>query len=143
MTTRPLPEGLRADVERHPDAVAGVVAGPPDFRDVPARTEIARAPLAIGFETASREHNGFRADLFLDAVVDHAHALHTAAAANQCDHLRVVTNVDAVLLCGLVLRLHETATATRGLHDRAAEELELAFVLERVAAEARHEAHAP
>src|SRR5690349_19834000 len=134
MTTRPLPEGLRADVERHANAVAGVVPRPADFRDVPARTEIARTPLTIGFETASREHNGFRADLLLDAVVDHAHALHAAAAANQCDHLRVVTNVDAVLLCCRVLRLHETATATRGLHDGAAEEFELAFMLERVAA---------
>src|SRR6185437_11752857 len=57
MAARPVAAWAGADVERHADAVAGVVAGAAHLRHVPARAEIARAHFGVGFETAAGEHH--------------------------------------------------------------------------------------
>src|SRR4051812_41016310 len=58
MAARPLTVRLRADVERHRDAVAGVVTRPAHFREIPTRAKVASAHFAIRFKAAAREHDG-------------------------------------------------------------------------------------
>ncbi len=56
--------------------------------------------------------------------------------------MRVVTHLHAVFLRGRILGLNQPASAAGCFDYGTAEELELAFVLERVTAETRHEANA-
>src|SRR5262249_51089464 len=74
MRTGPLAVGLRPDIDRHADAVAGVVAGAPNLRHVPARAEVAGAPLTTRFEAATRQHDRRHAEQLLRAVDENADA---------------------------------------------------------------------
>src|SRR5262249_27671854 len=102
MTARPLAIGLRADLERHPDAVAGVVARAAYLRHVPAWAKIARAPFAVGFETPAGEHHGARTDGFFASVDQRANALGAAFAAHDRLRARAITDRDAMLRSRLV-----------------------------------------
>ena len=62
-----------ADVERHADAVAGVEAGAAHLRELPARAEVAGAPLGVRFEAAAGEDHGPGLDVVKLALLLHAH----------------------------------------------------------------------
>jgi len=52
MAAGPVPRRGRARGQCHANALSGVVTASPDPGQVPARTEIPRAPFRVGFETA-------------------------------------------------------------------------------------------
>src|SRR5262249_50724151 len=58
MAAGPVAARRPADFNRHADAVAGVVAAAAHLREVPARTEIARAPFRIGLKATAGKHHG-------------------------------------------------------------------------------------
>ncbi len=62
VTTRPIPVRCRTDVERHADTVARIESRASDFGDLPAGSEVARAPLGVGFEATRCNYDGFRVD---------------------------------------------------------------------------------
>src|SRR5262249_37395726 len=74
VAARPVAARRGADVGRHADAFAGVEAGAAHLGEIPARPEIARAPLGIGLEAAAGEHDRLAVQVALDAVAADAHA---------------------------------------------------------------------
>src|SRR6266480_4520261 len=70
VTSRPLPIGLRADVQRHADAITRVVAGAAHLRHVPTRSEVSRPPFAVRFESPARKHNNSGKDGLLRPIRD-------------------------------------------------------------------------
>src|SRR6185295_1874689 len=64
----PVAVGRGADVERHADRVAGVEARAAHLGELPARTQVARAPFRIRLEAAGRQNNGFAFDLHSLAI---------------------------------------------------------------------------
>src|SRR6516225_7039717 len=79
MAAGPVAARRRADFNRHADAVAGVVAAAAYLREVPARTEIARAPFRIGLKATAGKHYGLRAQLDNDAIMPGADAFDPVA----------------------------------------------------------------
>src|SRR5262249_38857090 len=138
----PVAARTRAAIHRHADAVAGVEARAEHLAEVPAGPEITRAPLGIGFEAATREHDRFAAQLAFDALVADAHARHPHAVIDETEPARAVTNLDAAFGRGIGEHLDEPGSAPDRLDGEAAPELELALDLERLAAIDRDEAYA-
>src|SRR5438105_850719 len=129
MTARPLPVGLRADVQRHADAVAGVVARAAHLRQVPSRTEIARPPFAVGFEAAAGEHERTRTDQFLAAIDQHPYTLDARRTAQQRHRACAKADADTVFRGCFVFRFHQPGAPAVGIDDDATEKLELALVV--------------
>ena len=125
----PLAVGLRADVERHADAVAGVVSCAAHLRHVPARAEIARPPFPVRLEAAAGEHHRARADLLLRPIGQDADAFDALAAAQQRHRARAVANRDAVLGRCLVFGFDQARAAAVRIDDDTAKKLEPALVL--------------
>src|SRR5262249_7477129 len=138
----PVAAGAGADIHRHADAVTGVEARAAHLGEVPARSEIARAPLGVGLKSAAREHHRLAAQLAFDAPVPDAYAHHPHAVADEAERARAVANLDATLGRGIGEHLDEAGAAADRLDGEAAPELELAVDLERLAAIDRDEAHA-
>src|SRR5215813_9831096 len=116
----PVAAGARADVHRHADAVAGVEARAAHLGEVPARSEIARAPLGIGFKSAACEHHRVAAQLAFDAPVPDAHAHHPHAVADEAERARAVANLDAAFGRGIGEHLDEAGSAPDRLDGEAA-----------------------
>src|SRR4029434_9810268 len=128
--------------QRHLDAEAGVVAGAAYLGEVPARSEVARAHLRIGFETAARKDHRCRADLDLLALVLRAHAEHHAVVVgDEADGGRLVEDLDAFALARLVLVLDQAGAPAQGRGAKPAPELVARAVVDlvRLAAVARLE----
>src|SRR5262245_49091899 len=142
VAARPVAAGTGADLHRHADAVAGVEARASHLGEVPAGSEIARAPLRVRFEAAAGEHHGLAAQLALHARVPDAHALDAHAVVDQAERTRLVSNLDAALGRRVGEHLDQPRPAADRLDGEAAPELELALDLERLAAVDRDEAHA-
>src|SRR5256885_12382104 len=68
VTAAPVAPRLRADVERHADAIAGVVWGAAHAREVPVGPEVARTHLYVGLEAPGGEDDGVRLDRLASAV---------------------------------------------------------------------------
>ncbi len=69
MASGPVAPGHRADVHRHPDAVAGVLSRPAHFRKLPAWTQVPCAPLRVGLETARGENDRAGSHRVIDVVL--------------------------------------------------------------------------
>src|ERR1700716_2663035 len=69
MAAGPVAAWACADIQCHADAVAGVEARAAHFGEVPAGTEIARAPFGIRFESTASEHDRSAAQLAFGALV--------------------------------------------------------------------------
>src|SRR6185436_13719153 len=100
-TAGPVAVRAGADLERHLQAFAQVVARAAHLRELPARTEVARAPFGVGLEAAAGQHHGLRVILDRLALVPGAHAAHALAVVDQRDRARFVEDRDAFLLGGL------------------------------------------
>src|SRR6185369_16729727 len=119
MAARPLAVGLRADVERHADAVAGVEAGAAHLCHVPAGAEIARPPFAVGFEAAARQHHGVRREILRHAIDLGAHAFDATRSAQQRDAAGAIAHVNAEPFGVLEVSLHQAFAAAVGIYHRA------------------------
>ena len=142
MATRPVAARRGADVERHADAVAGVVTGAAHLGEVPAGSEIARAPFRIGLEAAAGEHHRFGAQFAHVAMLAHAHAFDAVAVEQQIEPARRIADVDAALFRRRGEHIDQARAAADGFDGEPAPELELALDLERLAAIDRNEPHA-
>ena len=115
MTAGPLAVRLRADVERHADAVAGVVARAAHFRHVPAGAEIARAPFAIRFETAATRAPPLCARISSSTPSATTRTPSTPPRPrSSAGRLRAVANLDAALARALYSAWTRPAPAARG-----------------------------
>src|SRR5580698_10387680 len=83
MAAGPVAARRGADIDRHADAVAGVVTAAAHLSEIPAGAEIACAPFRIGLEAAAGEHDRFGAQLFDVAVLAHAHAFDAVAVEQK------------------------------------------------------------
>ena len=83
VATGPVAARRGADVERHTNAVAGVEARAAHAREVPAGTEIARAPRRIRFEAARGENHRIGVDRFLASAAGDAHTGNAAGLASS------------------------------------------------------------
>src|SRR5262249_8428539 len=92
VTARPLPVGLRTDLERHADAVASVVTGAAHLRHVPARAEIAGAPFPVCLEAAAGKHDCPAAEGFFYRADERTHPFDTVLAAKDGLCARAVTH---------------------------------------------------
>src|SRR5580698_3595607 len=99
VTARPVAARRGPDIDRHANAVAGVVARTAHLREIPAGPEIARAPFRIGLETTAGEHHRFRPQFAHLAVLAHADALDPVAVEQQIEAARRIVDVDAALFC--------------------------------------------
>src|SRR5580698_506306 len=138
----PLPVRLRSDVERHADTVAGVVPGAAHLGHVPARAEIARAPLAAGLEAATGQHYRIRSDLLFDAVNDRANSFNAILSANERHRARIVDYVYSSRCRSLVFRFDQAGATTVGIDHDAAKELESALVVVSLPSVVRQEFYA-
>ena len=95
VASAPVAEGLRADVEGHADAVAGVELGPAHLRRRPGRTQMALAHLGVRLEAARRQHDRARSDGPLAVGEARGHAGDAALAGLEADRRGVVCHGDA------------------------------------------------
>src|SRR6185503_19753794 len=65
-----------ADVERHMDHVAGIEARAADLRELPPRSQVARAPLWIGLEASAGEDDASCVHIERFSGPFDAHAFH-------------------------------------------------------------------
>ncbi len=142
VAARPVAARAGADVHGHADAVAVVEAGAAHLGEVPAGSEIAGAPLGVGFEAAAGEHHRLGLELALDAVVADAHARHPHAVEQEAERAGPVADADAALGGGIGEHLDQAGAAADRLDRQPAPELELAVDLERLPAVDRDEADA-
>src|SRR5437899_11451327 len=137
VTAAPVAPRLRADVERHADAVAGVVRGAAHAREVPVGPEVARTHLHVGLEAPGGEDDGVRLDRLASAV--RGPDLHTgddtARVGEQPVRLGLEADVDALLLRRLVVHVDQAGPAADRLQHEVAEERELAAPREGLAPE--------
>src|SRR5215813_8690061 len=84
--------------ERHPNTVARVEACAAHLGELPARTHVARAPLGVGLEAASRQDHVPRCYRAGAPSVAHADALHAVIVGHEADRPGVIAQCDAVLL---------------------------------------------
>src|SRR5205807_5477633 len=132
VAARPVAGRLRARVERHLDAVAGVEAGAAHLGEFPARAEIARAHFRVGLEAAGGEHDAFRLDVAGLAGVAHAQALHALIIGDEAERAGLVDEVDLVLARDLAPGGDQAGAAAPTLDREAAPEFELAVHFERL-----------
>src|SRR5262249_20599244 len=111
VAARPVSGRLRADVERHLDAVAGVETRAAHLGELPAGPEITCAHFRVGLKAAGGEHDALRLDLAGLAGVAHANALHAVVIGNQAEPARLVDEVDAVLARDFGPRRNQSGTA--------------------------------
>src|SRR5262249_13974465 len=90
VAARPIAGGLRADLERHADAVDGVEPRSAPLCGIAVGPERARAPFRIGLEPAAREDDRLGAQLARLALLAHAHAANTAIVCEQCDGVGII-----------------------------------------------------
>src|SRR5437762_7767687 len=135
--------GLGADVERHLDALAGVVAGAAHAGQIPVRSEIARAPLGVGLESSAGEDDGPRGDLdeAPGGAGDHA-GDGASAVGEQAPRSVPVADVDADLGGAVEEHLHEAGAASHRLDVEPAPEVVLALYLVGLAGEHEDPAYA-
>ena len=143
VAARPVAERDGADVERHADAVAGVVAGAAHAGEVPALAEIAHAHLGVGLEAAAGEHHRLGGDVLVAGLAADGDAGDAAVAVlQQLGRAGAVADLDADLAAALEQELDEAGAAADGLDGDAAVEVVLALDLEGLAAVHGDEAHA-
>src|SRR3546814_8563079 len=97
MAARPVSEGRGADIQRHADAVARVEAAAAHLRQLPARPQVARPPLGIGFETAAGEHHSGCAKVVDAPAMLHPHAGDAVTVGQQGEGPRAIAHLDAVV----------------------------------------------
>ena len=143
MASAVVAERLRADVERHLVAVAGVVADAAHLGELPAGAEVAGAHLRVGLEAAAREHDRIAGQGLPAVRRAHGDAVHPSGVVLLQSHRGVVVpHVDAALDGDLEELVGEALPAPDGLQTEAAPETELPFHLERLVRPRRHEADA-
>ena len=125
----PVTEGLGAGVDGGLDCVAGVESGASHLGHVPTGTEVAGAHFGVGLEAASREHDGVGVEFFDGVLGPELDAGDAAAVAEQIDHLRAVTYLDAGAFSGRELLVGESFAGADGLDGESAVEDELAVDL--------------
>src|SRR5207247_6884551 len=94
VAARPVAEGARADLEGHAQAVAGVEARAAYLSQLPARTEVARPPLGIGFEAAAGEHDRSSGEITKLSTVAYPHAVHAHTVPQERECPRLVEDLD-------------------------------------------------
>src|SRR5689334_16709903 len=99
MASAPLTPRHRADLERHPEAVALVMHRAAHLGMVPRPPEVLRTPRHVGLEPAACEHHRARADLVYSARIMDRHAAHAAAPVlHKATRARLVAHFDALFL---------------------------------------------
>src|SRR5262249_8237886 len=83
MASRPLTVRLGANIERHTQTVAGVVARAANLRHFPARSQVTGTPFAVRLEATAGENHRTRMEVLLFALVQHAYAVHAAFAPQE------------------------------------------------------------
>ena len=134
VASRPVPVGHRTGFERHADPVAGVEPRPPHPREIPARAEVAGAPLGVRLEAAAGEHHGLPAHRERALLPARHDAPHRPALLDERHRARFVEDLDAFAFAALPQILDEPGTATPGLHRESAPEPEAPADPERLAA---------
>src|SRR5947207_2890835 len=96
MASAPLSPWHRANLHRHAEPIALVVAGASHARVIPWAAEVLRAPRHVGLEAAASEHHRARADFANSLGVAHQYAAHAPLAIqHQALHRRAVTDFDS------------------------------------------------
>lgn len=142
MAAGPVAGRPRADVQGHPDAVAGVEPGAAHLGQVPARTEVAGPPRGVGLEAAAGQDHGVRGDhLGVPVPGPHLHAGYLAAALGQGDSPGLVAQGDPGPFGAGRQGVDQPEAASHRLDGQAAPEPEPAADLERLAVVGGGEAH--
>ena len=94
VAARPVPGRRGADIERHLEALAGVVFGAAHLGQIPVGAEIAGAHLGIGLEPAAGEDHRLRPQIHLPAPMAHPHAGDAVIALQQGEGGRFVQHLD-------------------------------------------------
>src|SRR5579859_7196347 len=126
MAARPVAARRGADVERHADAVAGVVTGAAHLREIPTRPEIAGAPFRVSLKTAAGKHHGSGAQLTDFAMLARANAFDAIAVEQQIEAAGGIANFDAALLRRLGEHRDQARTAADRFDRQPAPKFELA-----------------
>ncbi len=125
VTAGPLPVRERADLHRHAQAIAGVVAGAAHLGVVPRPAEVAGAPLRVGLEPAAAQHHRLRPDLVEPLRALGKHAGDAPAPILQQAHRRgVVADLDALALRDLEPHRGEAHALVSRADHRAGRPLE-------------------
>ena len=136
----PVAEWLRADVERHLDALAGVEPHAADLGELPPRAEVARAHLRVGLEAAAGEHDRLGAQLLVPAGRLDDDARDTrGVVGREADGGGVVAHLDAPLLRDREELVREPLAGADGFKAETAPEAVDVAVLERLVRPGRHE----
>src|SRR3974377_2464769 len=88
MASRPVAARACADLHRHSNTVAIVETGAAHLGQVPAGSEITRAPFPIGFEAATGKHDRSAGELALDVVMADAHAAYAHPVKEKLERAR-------------------------------------------------------
>ena len=139
MAAGPVAIGHGADVERHLDAFAHVVAGAAHLHQVPARAEVAGAPVGIGFKPARGEHDRLGLHVEDLALMLDLHAVDFLVVIQQSDRAVLEFDGDAEIADDLRFHFPDAGTAAPEFQREPAPELHLAVDLEGLAAVHRHE----
>src|SRR5260221_2299949 len=142
MAARPIAVGARADGQCHAQSLTGIEARAAHLGQVPARSQIARAPLRVRLEAAAGKHHRAGFYLALLVAVPDAHARNALAIENERRRARPIAGLDVVLLARGFQHGDEALATAHRLDRQAAPELEPALDLERLPAVDRHEADA-
>jgi hypothetical protein len=141
MTARPVARRRGPDIDRHADAVAGVVRRAPHLGQIPTRTQIAGAHFGIGLKATCREYDGAGRDVPELTLLAHLDATDGASVPDQRQGPGFIQDIDTGLSRGVGQHLYQARPAADGFHRQAAPELELAIDLEGLAAVDGHETH--
>ena len=142
MAAGPIAVWHRPDIERHAKPISGIEARAANLRQIPIRAEIARAPLVVRLEAASRQHNRARSEFERPPGLLHAHALHAVVVHDERERAAPVADLDAQSFRDRGPRVDESGTTAVGLNRQAAPEFELTVDKERLASPNRREADA-
>ena len=135
VASRPVAVRPRAGSERHVEARAHVETSAADFRELPARPEIAGAHLRIGFKAAAGKYYCAGVDRNAFAAMLGNHPGDAAALADQADRGRLVHDWDAAPLHIGVKRVEQLRAAAPDMQREPPPELELSVDLVSLTAE--------
>ena len=135
--------GLGAHVQRHSDAVAGVVGNAAHLDGFPAGAQVAAAHFGVGLKAAGRQDDGPRRNVLKAAGALDPQAGDIAALVLDERHaFGGVADGHAHLFTDFKLLVGEALAGAHGFHHQAAPEAELVAVAERLPSEGEDEADA-
>ena len=143
VTAAPVATGAGAGVQRHPQAIAGVVLCAPHLGQIPVRAQVTSAHFGVRLEAATGEHHRPHRQLRVAARALHPQPGDAARAAHlKSQSLRLVTHLNAGAERQLKKPVGKARAATDGFCHQSAPETPYAADRERLAAVHEHPADA-